>query len=52
MNRLFIKTFFYKNPLHSQLRHLIESISGNIGDQKISLKMTSMVVAVLDKLNK
>lgn len=50
INRFFIKTYFYKNPLHNQLIDLMALISGRSRKSLISLKMTIMVVAILDKL--
>lgn len=51
-NRIFLKSYFYKNPLHIQLRELIDKISGEKEVQTIPLKMTSIVVAILDKVVK
>jgi predicted dehydrogenase len=52
INRAFMNTYLYKNPLHDQLIELMGIISGNIKKPTISFKMTCMVVGILDKLTK
>jgi len=52
INKIFIKTIIYKNPLHYQLINLIDLMSGKVKRPIIPLKMTAIVIGALDLLTK